>query len=299
MTTDWSAADLRRLHRSVMFVPGDDQRKIERARTVPADVVIVDLEDAVAPARKVEARQGLADAVAHLASRFPVLVRVNDPRTDEGAADVAAARAAGAVGIVVPKVDSPEQLLRCAEQAGDQLALVPLIESALGVTRLPEIVDAAFDLPFAALGLVDLATDLNLGSGAVDDEGGLFDHVRSTLVLHSRAVGLGAPVDGPEMRVRDLERFRKRCERARSKGLGGILCLHPSQVEVANDMFAPTVAEVDHARRIVAAFDRSVAEGDGALTVDGEFVDVPVAERSRALVAQADDIARRAERAVQ
>lgn len=289
---------LSRLHRSLLFVPGNDRRKVSRASEGDADIVILDLEDAVAPANKADARAALVAAIESIAPT-PVLVRVNRPGTHEALLDVEAAVKAGATGVVVPKVDTAEAAMWChdrvAEVAGSNgpFPLVPLIESARGLLRLAEILDDLSGVPFAALGTADLAQDLDLPPEAEDDRGGVIDAARLALVLHSRAAGVGAPVDGPEMRIRDLDRFRRRCDHAVLRGFGGILCLHPEQVEVANRRFSPDAESVVRAERVVAAFEEASADGRGAITVDDEFVDLPVVERSRSLLATAQEIARR------
>lgn len=291
-----TAPALGSLYRSPLFVPGDDERKITSAVDVDADVVIIDLEDAVANSRKVLARTMLADTVETLGGSRPVLVRVNSLDTEWCADDVAAVVEAGASGVLAPKLRTPDCVRRYRELAGtDALPLIPLIETAAAVVNLGAILDSTPDSPFCALGAGDLSTDLELPKGASDDDAGPLAHARLQLVFHSRASGLGQPVDGPELRVREPDRFVGRCERALLRGFGGILCLHPSQVEIANERFTPDDAAVEAARQVAEAFAEAEREGHAAITVDGAFVDYPIALAARTLLARREAIeARRA-----
>jgi citrate lyase subunit beta / citryl-CoA lyase len=285
------------LSRSLLFVPGDDERKISKARELgAADALIIDLEDAVAVSRKDDARRALADTVRSLAHDRPVLVRVNALDTGRGEADIDAAVAAGAHGIVAPKVGGGADLERFDAMLSDadDVVLVPLVETASALVHLSDVAGASPRVALLALGAGDLVADLGLPATAHDDDGGVIDHARMMLVLHSRSAGLRAPLDSPELNVRDMARFRRRCEHARRRGFGGILCIHPSQVEVANEVFAPTPDELERARSIVEAFDRQERAGSASITLDGVFVDYPIAEAARRVLRTNDLIAQHA-----
>jgi len=273
------------LSRSLLFVPGDDERKISKVGQVrTADALIIDLEDAVAVTRKDIARDRLPDTLSALNDARPLLVRVNALDTGRTEDDVAAALTARADGIVTPKIGSAADVRRyeaMASKAAAGVFFVPLIETASGLVHLAELAAASPRVRVCALGAGDLVADLGLPAAAHDDDGGVVDFARLMLVVHSRAAGLAAPLDSPELNVRDGARFRIRCEHARLRGFGGILCIHPSQVAVANDVFAPTPEEVERARSIVEAFDRAEQAGSASITVDDAFVDYPIAEAAR------------------
>jgi citrate lyase subunit beta/citryl-CoA lyase len=284
------------LYRSLLFVPGDDSRKMAKATAgTAADVLIVDLEDAVAESRKDLARDRLTDTLTELRGAVR-LVRVNALGTGRAEADIEAAIAAGADGVVAPKVDDGNALRRfetAVDAAGDPTAIVvPLVESAAALVHLESVVSASSRAPFLALGAGDLVTDLGLPPAAHDDPGGIVDTARSMLVLHSRAGGLQPPVDSPELQVRDQERFRARCEHAKVRGFAGILCIHPAQVAVANDVFSPSAPEVEQARSVVEAFTRLERAGTASITVDDAFVDYPIAAAARRVLARHELIQR-------
>jgi citrate lyase subunit beta/citryl-CoA lyase len=278
------------LVRSVLFVPGDDERKLAKAATSSADALIVDLEDAVAIERKPRARDMLAGTLAALSARR-TFVRMNALDTGLAEADVAAIVSAGGRGLVAPKVNGVDDVEAIVSMlAGADVAVIPLIESAAAVAAIAAIAAASPAIERLALGSADLTRDLGIETGDEPGLGLLLDAVRAQLVLGSRAGGVGAPLDGPLLAVRDQERFRTHCIRARGMGFAGVLCLHPDQVTVANDVFTPSPESVARARAIVDAFDAQEGQGNASITVDGAFVDYPIAESARALLARAEQI---------
>jgi len=281
------------LLRSFLFVPGHHARRIAKALDSPADAVIIDLEDAVPPAEKEAAR---ANAVAALAERGApaVFVRVNGAADSGCLDDVLAVTRPGLAGIVLPKAESAAQL-HALDWALSQLEprhgiapgtveLVPLVESARGVEDAPAIATATGRVRRLTYGVADYSLDLGLQPDPL--EAGLA-YLRARLVHASRATGREAPIDSVVVEIRDLERLRESALRARALGLGGKLCLHPDQVPVVNEVFGPGEQELARARLVVAAFDEAVARGEAAVTVEGLFVDAPVAEAARQLLASA------------
>lgn len=282
--------------RSLLFAPGNHARRREKAFECGADVVILDLEDAVPPPEKAEARAAVAAMLAAPRSAR-AWVRVNGVDTPWCWADLDALVRAGLDGIVVPKIEEPGQL-RIVDWVVSQLErerglapggieLIALIETARGVAAAPAIATACLRLSRLSWGIADYSLDIGLD--ASDDEAELA-WVRAALVQASRVAGLEPPVDSVVVQVRDGERFRASAQRGRRAGLRGKLCLHPDQVPLANEVFSPAAAEIERARAIVAAFEAAEQGGSAAVSVDGEFVDYPVVARARALIDLANRI---------
>ena len=262
--------------RSWLFGPGHSERILARVFEAGADEALLDLEDAVPADQKERARALTAEALAS----HPAWVRVNRPGTPECAADLAAVGGL-ARGLRLPKVESAADVAWVrARLEGRGVPITAAIESARGVldafaiASSPGVVNLAF-------GNVDFGLELRL-----DPSDGLASlHARSHLVLASRAAGIEPPSDGVWVRYRDLDGLREAALGARRLGFFGKSAIHPSQVAVINEVFAPTAEELEWARRVLAAFE---ASGGAATRLDdGEMVDVPVAERARQLIAQA------------
>jgi len=273
-TTDPSTAPypLVDIARSWLFVPGDRPDRYDKAAHSGADVVICDLEDAVAPADKDAAR---ADVAAWLAGGGSACVRVNATNTSWGPDDVAALRAQpGLLAVLVPKAEDPAALTAVADAL--DVPVVALVESALGVYRADDIA-AAPGVARLAFGSLDYALDLSCG---VDDDALL--HARSVLVLASRLAGLPAPVDGVTTDLDDDAAVGVAARTARRLGFGGTLCIHPRQVGPVNAVMAPSTAEAEYATQVLAA------AGKGrAVRMDGQMVDAPVVQRARQVLRRA------------
>jgi citrate lyase subunit beta / citryl-CoA lyase len=283
------------LVRSVLFVPGDDERKIAKAATSPADGLIVDLEDAVAVSRKAIAASMLATTLATLATHR-TFVRINALDTGRAAEDIAAVTGAGGFGIVVPKVRDPDDIAEIehlVSAAGPVITtVIPLVESARAVADIAGIAACSPMVERLAFGSADFSRDLDIDIGDEPGSSLVLNTVRALLVLGSRTAEVGSPLDGPMLDVRDQAGFRTYCTRSRGMGFGGVLCLHPDQVTVANDVFAPSAEAIARAQRIVDAFAESEQAGAASITVDGAFVDYPIAEAARVVLARADAITR-------
>jgi citrate lyase beta subunit len=265
--------------RSFLFAPGDDERKIEKALAGEADAVVADLEDAVAPERKVLAREVVGRA-SQRSRRPALLVRINAPDTPFAGDDLAALVEMAIDGVVVPKA-TRERI----EALGDEgPSLLALIETAEGVRGAYETASAARVVRLA-LGAADLGIDL----GLVPTTGGeelLF--TRSKLVVDSAAAKVAPPVDGVHLELRDPAGLERDAQLVRSLGFRGKLCIHPAQVGVVNDAFSPSRTEVAAAKRVIEAFDEAVRLGLGVVQVDGAMVDAPVVERARAVLQEAE-----------
>ena len=280
--------------RSYLFAPASHPRRREKAFECGADAVILDLEDAVAADEKHAARAAVAELLG-TPRPVPVWVRVNGTDTPWCLADLEAVTRPGLAGVVLPKAERPDQLTsldwvlgqleRRAGLGPGTIGMMALVETAVGVECLAELARATPRLTRLAFGIADYSLDVGLDAG--EDEAGIA-YIRARLVHVSRAAGLGPPVDSVVVQVRESARFRESAARARGLGLFGKLCIHPDQVALANEAFAPTAAEVTRARTVVRAFAAAQAAGSAAIQVDGEFIDSPVGARARATLALAD-----------
>ncbi|MGX7896587.1 HpcH/HpaI aldolase/citrate lyase family protein [Tsuneonella sp. HG222] len=286
--------------RSWLFVPGDSDRKLAKAAELGADVLIVDLEDAVAPQAKVQARQLAAGWLQHggggAAQRW---VRINPLDGPLWREDLAAVMPSRPAGIMVPKAAGPEQLRILAAElyelegrngvATNSTRILPLVSetpaAALGIPAY-----AATELPRLA-GLTWGAEDLSasLGASRKRDANGrwtdTFRMVRSMVVLAAHARGVLA-IDTLHADFRDMDGLRRVADESRADGFAGMLAIHPGQVEIINAAFTPTEGELAEARAIVAAF--AANPGAGALQLDGRMIDQPHLEQARKLLARAD-----------
>jgi citrate lyase subunit beta/citryl-CoA lyase len=255
--------------RSWLFAPGHDRKLLAKVFAVGADAVLLDLEDAVPPHLKAQARQ----MVVEVAAGNPCWVRVNRPGSEECALDLAALRGLVA-GFRLPKVESASEVHWAAELVRG-VALDCTIESARGVANAYGIAaePACTSLSY---GGIDLAVDLRIAGGEQE-----LLYARSALVIAARAAGKPPPSDGIHARLNDDEGLRLEAHAARRLGFFGKSAIHPRQVPIINDVFTASPAELAWADRVLAAFE---ASGGGPTKLDdGEFVDRPVAERARQL----------------
>lgn len=265
--------------RSFLFVPGSDERKLRKALATDADAVVADLEDAVTPVEKAAARALTARVLAEADSDALRLVRVNAAGSEWIAEDVDAVGPLGLDGVVLPKAEAAA--VQDVESLG--VPVVAIVETAAGLR-------GAFELAAvpAVEALVLGAVDLGLALGLERREDGLeVLFARSSLVVDSAAAGLRGPIDQVWTTLRDEEGLRLDCELGRSLGFRGKACIHPEQVPVVNDAFSPSSEELARAREVVRAFESAAANGRGAVDLDGEMIDLPVAARARELLAEA------------
>ena len=258
------------LARSFLFVPGHRPERFAKALASGADAVIIDLEDAVPLDAKDTARAALQDAWKDFdaAERARLLVRVNPAGTPWHEADLAAVASLTGLGaLMLPKAENPQQVEQAFRTSSKRV--LPLIESAEGVGQMDAIARAAGTLRLG-LGHIDLQADLGLRCGPDEAE---LAPVRLSMVVASRRAGLPAPVDGVTTATQDAEVLTADAQRSRRFGFGAKLCIHPAQVAGVHQALAPTEAECDWARRVLAA---EVAAGGGAFSVDGKMVDPPV-----------------------
>ena len=259
------------MRRSYLFVPGNRPDRYAKACATRAHAVIVDLEDAVAPADKRSARDALVD---WLAEDRRVMVRVNAPATEWFDDDVRACTNPGVIAIVLPKAERAEDIARANALCGDRPVL-PLIESARGLWNALAVAQAP-SVEALLFGALDFQADL----GATDDD---LLYARSQLVVASRVAGIGAPVDGVTQSIGDQELLRRDCQRARQLGFAGKLCIHPNQVDIVNRCFSPSADDLTWAQRVVDAF---AASSGNAAVLDGKMIDHPILLKAQAILAE-------------
>lgn len=258
--------------RAWLFTPADDPRRLGSAVRSGAEAVIADLEDAVADSRKDLAREHALDFLASGEEGPPRIVRINDPHSERGRADLERLSGRAPALVMVPKANVATIAL--ARAAG--LSVLALVETARGVCELEAIV--ALDGVLAiALGTVDLAAELGLGELP---DGLELLHVRSRVVLACALGGIPA-IDGVYLNVGDSDGLAAEARRARALGFAAKLCIHPAQLEVVRDAFTPSAAEIERARRVVDAYERSLASQRGTALADGAMVDLATVRRAR------------------
>jgi citrate lyase subunit beta / citryl-CoA lyase len=289
-----------RPRRSALYMPGSNARALEKARTLPADTLILDLEDAVAPDAKETARGQVATAVrAGGFGRREVLIRINGLDTAWGADDLAAAAAACPDAILVPKVSAAGDLDALGRRldalgADPKIRIWAMMETPLAVLNAGDIAAAArasrTRLAGFVMGTNDLAKDTRakIVPGRAPMNSWLM-----TCVAAARAFGLDI-LDGVFNDIGNADGFARECAEARDMGFDGKTLIHPSQVEPCNAAFSPAAAEIDDARRIIAAFEIPENKGKGVVKLDGRMVERLHAEAARRTVLIADAIAQSA-----
>jgi citrate lyase subunit beta / citryl-CoA lyase len=269
--------------RSYLYVPGSDRRMIEKALASAADAVVLDLEDAVAPNRKDEARTQVLEVLRGMPSK-PVVVRVNAVRSGLLEADLRVVGGPWLAAVRLPKVESPDDVRQVADllaQVGCPATIQCLLESALGVEHACEIARAHERVVSLGLGEADLMADLG-----VSDDAGL-TYARSRVVVAARAVGLPGPTQSVYTNIRDLDGLRQSTEEGKRLGFTARSVIHPSHLAVVNDIFTPTEEEVRRARDLIARLHSAAATGTGAFALeDGRFVDLAVVEAAHRTLAR-------------
>ena len=287
-----------RPRRSVLYMPGSNARALEKARTLAADALILDLEDAVAPDAKALAREQVAAAIKQGGfGPRETIMRVNGLDTEWGAADMKAACAAGPDAILVPKISSAEDIMRADHAlktggAPTHTALWAMMETPRAMLDALSIAEAAKGTRLACfvMGTNDLAkeTRAQIVPGRAPMDAWLM-----ACVAAARIAGIDI-IDGVYNHISDMDGFERECREARERGFDGKTLIHPSQIEPANRLFAPTEADVTWARTLIAAFEQKENAHKGALQIDGKMVERLHTEMGRRTVAIAEAIASRA-----
>ena len=285
------------LLRSVIFVPGNRPNMLERALEFDADVVMVDLEDSVPPAEKVNATEVAREWVPKLRRRGRrVMVRVNSLDTGLTHDELAAVIGPDLSGISIGKAESvwhlrdADRIITALESAAGleagHIKLIPWIENARAVMSASDMAGASSRIIAVAFGAEDYTDDMGVQR---TDTGAEVQFSRSLVAVAARAAAV-ASLDSPFVRFRDAEGLRQDAQVARQMGYTGKFAIHPDQIEVINQTFSPSAEEVEYAQRVVAAWDQAEAEGRGSLALEGRMIDVPVVRRAQNLLALAEAI---------
>ena len=281
-----------RPRRSVLYMPAANERALEKARTIPSDALIFDLEDAVAPDAKEQARvNAVAAAQSRAYGRREITIRCNGLDTAWGRADIAAAAASTAAAVVIPKVSSVATLdavSRSLDAAGApaEMRIWAMVETPTAIFDVRAIA-AHPRVNVLVMGTNDLAKELR--AAQIPGRAPLLAHL-ATALLGAREAGVSI-LDGVFNDVKDPDGFRAECIVGAQMGFDGKTLIHPSQVEPCNDVWAPTEVETLHARRVITAFDEAVAAGRGVVTVDGRMIENLHVDNARRTLAVADAIA--------
>ena len=293
MATRPAASENFRPRRSVLYLPSSNERALEKAKTLPVDALILDLEDAVAPEAKASARENACAAARSGAyGGRELAIRVNGIGSPWHDADLAAVANAGPDAVVVPKVGSADEvraLVAAMEAAGapETTALWAMIETPVAVLHAEEIARASERLTCFVLGTNDLYKEL--GATYVAGRAAVSASLQLVL-LAARSAGV-AVVDGVFNDVTDAEGFRQECQQGRELGFDGKTLIHPGQVQVCNEVFAPSADQVEQSRAVIAAFEAAMAEGRGVATLNGRLIENLHVDTARQVLATAEAIA--------
>jgi len=296
-----------RWDRSILAVPASEPRKVEKAVASQADAVFLDLEDAVPPDLKDIARAQAVRALRELdwggKTRMVRINGVDTPWAYRDLVEVCEQAGAQLDCVIVPKVTRPEELafvdilltqIEARLGLRKRVAVHALVETAAGLARVEQLAAATPRLEALSFGPGDFAASAGVPSSAIGTEdswdavypGHRWHYAMTRVVVAARAAGLRV-FDGPAAEFRDLEAFRRLCRVARALGFDGKWCIHPAQIPVVHEVFAPTEEELAWARRVVAAYEEAQASGRGAITVDGRMVDAASLRMAQATLARA------------
>lgn len=274
-------------YRSFLFAPGNHARKVDKVFGCGADHVILDLEDAVAKAEKVATRALVVDALKR-PRRGGAYIRVNAFGSEFCYGDAVAVVGPGLDGIILPMVESREQIMAFDWLVGSLerergmpaggVDIIPIIETAKGIANARAIAAAGTRVKRMAFGAGDYTLDVNMEWTLGESE---LEHARAEMVVASRAGGLEAPIDTVWVHIKDLDGLASSAKRARQLGFQGKMCIYPPQVELVNRAFTPTEKEIAFARRVVAAFEEAERAGSSSIQLDGFFIDYPIVYKAQ------------------
>ena len=277
-------------YRSFLFAPGNHARKVEKVFDCGADHVILDLEDAVARAEKVATRALVVEALKR-PRKGGAYVRVNGFHTDFCYGDAVAVVGPGLDGIILPMVESREQISAFDWLVGalererglppGGIDIIPIIETAKGIANAGAIAAAGTRVKRMAFGAGDYTLDVNMEWTLGESE---LEHARAEMVVASRAAGLEGPLDTVWVHIKDLDGCARSAQRAKQLGFQGKMCIYPPQVERVNAAFTPTETEIAFARRVVAAFEQAEREGSSSIQLDGYFIDYPIVYKAQRML---------------
>lgn len=290
------------LFTSMLFVPGGDEGKLAKVDSLSAPGLILDLEDAVADSRKAEARKMVGAAIATSTTDIPLWVRVNPGNEAATVADLDAVVGPRLQGIVLPKAESAIHVARidwylAALELSRSLPvgsirLMPTVESIAGLDAVEKIASSSSRIECLIFGAGDFSLDAGLDWPVEGGVSSLLIAAKQRLVIASRLAGILPPHDGVYPMFRDSDGLRAEAAQSSALGMFGKHAVHPQQIPIIDEVFTPSAAKLDHARKIVAAFDASEGQGVGNIDVGGQFIDYPVAHRAKALLALAESLGR-------
>lgn len=290
--------------RTLLFAPGNHPRKVEKVFGLEADAVILDLEDAVANSEKSATRAPVLTALqnnynnrSYSGNNSLGYVRVNSMDTDFCFADIQHMVAYGVDGIMLPKVESCHQLYAAdwminalEKERGIEpgsIDLLPIIESAIGLRDIHDICSSGTRVKRLAFGAADYTIDV--GMDWSNDEFEL-EHARTTIAVASRAAGLEPPIDSVWVEIKDEAGYEASCRRARKLGYQGKMCIYPPQIKPGNLAFSPSPEQLTRAQEIIQAFEKAEREGSASIQLNGQFIDYPIVEKARRVMALAAKI---------
>ena len=284
------------IYRSFLFAPGNHARRVEKALSLSADAVILDLEDAVANSEKIKSR-ALVLAALQGPRNCKGYVRVNALGTPWSYGDLVAVIHPEVDGVLLPKVESAsdlhtvEWLITSLENERNlpkgSIDLIPIVETALGFSNLASIARSGTRVRRIAFGAGDFTLDLGITWTSNETE--LLSY-RNTFVVESRAAGLEPPLDTVWVALDDEAGFNQSVETVQKLGFQGKMCIHPNQLQHVNACFSPSEKQITHAKRVVEAFEVAEKQGLAAIQVDGQFVDYPIVYLAKKLIERANAI---------
>ena len=287
------------IYRSFLFAPGNHPRRVEKAFALEADAVILDLEDACPIAEKVATRS-IVVAACQRSRRCLGYIRVNATSTEYGYGDIVAVVQKGVDGIVLPKVETTDEIkavdwviANLEKERGLRVGsvdVIPIIETAKGMANIRAITLAGTRVRRIAFGAGDFTLDMNIAWSRSEAE--LLPY-RSECVLASRAAEIEPPLDTVWTDLKDPKGFTDSAHHIKNLGFQGKLCIHPDQVPIVNAVLSPSAEEIDWSHRVVEAFESAEAAGSASIQLEGKFIDYPIVDRARRILEAAQHIAAR------
>ncbi|MFB4165719.1 CoA ester lyase [Alteribacillus sp. JSM 102045] len=270
------------MERSYLFVPGNKPERINKALDSKADAVIIDLEDAVAVDAKTEARQQVEEQLKGLGPVSKSLfLRINDINTPFWKEDMKLVKDFSLTGVMMPKAQSSEEVCEIANELTEEQVIIPLIETAKGVSAAFNIAGSSNKVTRIAFGAVDYCLDLGISISENQNE---LQYPRSVITVASRAANIEPPIDTVFVDISDDEGLKKETKRAKQLGMFSKLCIHPRQVGMVNELFSPSLKEQRWAKKVITSFEKAENEGVAAIQVDGIMIDYPVYKQAIAIV---------------
>lgn len=267
------------MEKTYLFVPGNRPDRFEKAIRSGADAVIIDLEDSVAIEDKDKAREFVKEALHELdVQAKKVFIRVNERKSNFWKEDISMVTRYPSIGIMMPKVETQEDIRELNKELSSSQGIIPLIESASGVIHAFSIAKSAKNIERLAFGAVDYGLDLGI---ALTKEGTELIYPRSQIAIASRAAGIVSPIDTVFTDIKDKEGLLAETKRAKELGFTAKLCIHPLQVEAINTLLLPTETEVRWATEVIEAFEEVEKAGIASINLRGKMIDYPVYKQAR------------------